>query len=311
VIFVLRGVWVGAAVFGVLYCLLSVLIVVLWRGFRIASREAAAGRASLFFLVRVTPFAMATILTLFLALPAFFRLEGAMDEDLGTFLFSGCTVLIVGAGVRRVLKAERQVSHLVGQWMEGRRIPSLTPAAEVLQTKAEAPPLLLQGIWRPKVLISDIALATLNADETKVAIGHEVAHLRARDNFKKLILLFLAFPGMRSLDRAWQESAELDADADAVATVPDALNLATALVKLCGIPARELPMLTTGFNEVESLVKKRVQQLLSWNGKSFRKSWVRRRWMIGALVLGVAALCVMYHQAALAVAHAATERVIG
>jgi len=59
-----------------------------------------------------------------------------------------------------------------------------------------------------------------------------MAHAHRRDNLKKLLFRFCAFPGMSRLEAAWCEAEEMAADDAAVASVGDALDLASALIKL-------------------------------------------------------------------------------
>jgi Zn-dependent protease with chaperone function len=66
----------------------------------------------------------------------------------------------------------------------------------------------------------------------QTALNHEVAHVSRRDNLKKLLLRFVAFPGMSGLETAWLEATEMAADDAAVSTAGDALDLAAALIKL-------------------------------------------------------------------------------
>ncbi len=94
-----------------------------------------------------------------------------------------------------------------------------------------APALMLVGVCRPKVMVSDLAAAVLSERELRVAIRHELGHRSSRDNLKKLLINATPFPGMSSLERAWREAAELAADDAAVESQQDALDLASALIK--------------------------------------------------------------------------------
>jgi len=82
------------------------------------------------------------------------------------------------------------------------------------------------------VLLSDAAAAVLSPQELATALQHEMAHAHRRDNLKKLLFRFCAFPGMSRLEAAWCEAEEMAADDAAVASVGDALDLASALIKL-------------------------------------------------------------------------------
>ena len=46
------------------------------------------------------------------------------------------------------------------------------------------------------MLLSGAAELVLTTNELQTALNHEIAHVRRRDNLKKLLLRFVAFPGM-------------------------------------------------------------------------------------------------------------------
>jgi len=285
-LFALRGAMVGLAFFGVVYCLLSVLVVIVWQGARLLRRNTGYSSARSLFALRVFPLVGAAFVTIVFALPAFFLLEGGMDEDLGTVIFSAGTLLLFAAGLVRVVTAQAGALRVREQWLRRSKALDNWVEAPTLRVPASAPPLLLCGISTPKILVSEAAIALLSPEELRVAIGHEVGHLGSRDNLKKLIQHGIPFPGMASLEHSWQAMAELEADASAVSSCSDALNLASALIKLCDIaPMNEPPAFTTGFAGLTSLVKVRVQRLLAWNegiGHSRTTSW---QWSLPGLFL--------------------------
>lgn len=119
--FVLRGMMVALGFFGVFYCLLSLLVVCVWRCASLLRQDSAVGRARLLFGLRIFPVLGSAFLTLAFALPAFFLLEGGMDEDLGTLLFSVGTLMLLGAGLFRVVTAQVSASRVVAKWLKGSR----------------------------------------------------------------------------------------------------------------------------------------------------------------------------------------------
>ena len=88
--------------------------------------------------------------------------------------------------------------------------------------------------------------------------------MRRRDNLKKLVLRFVAFPGMSGLEQAWLEATEMSADDAAVATEAEALDLAAALIKLSRIASAEAPAdLTAALVHLPgSLMNARVERLI-------------------------------------------------
>lgn len=305
--FVLRGVMVGLGFFGVLYCLLSLLTVCLWQTARPLWRTSSFGRARLLFGLRIAPLAAATFTTLAFALPAFFLLEGGMDEDVGTLLFSMGTVLLLAAGLFRVVTAQNAATRTVEKWLKGARPLDAGTIAPTLQAKPGLPPLLLYGISTHKVLVSETAVARLTSDELRVAVKHEMGHVRSRDNLKKLILHAAAFPGMGSLEQAWQEASEFAADESAVSNSNDAINLAAALVKLGElVPVHDSPAFTTGLVNLTPLVGMRVRRLLAWseiNSHSVQLRW----WGIVPAALVVLLYTAANYSSALLVTHRVTE----
>jgi Zn-dependent protease with chaperone function len=311
VTFVFRGLVVGLGFFGVLYCLSSLLIVFVWHTVNLVVRRSPVRSARLLFGLRILPLVGSAFITLVFALPAFFLLEGAMDEDIGTLLFSVGTLLLVAAASIRVARAQSGASRLVAQWLEGAQPLGANKVVPMLQVKQGLPPLLLQGISKPRVLVSETAVAMLSPDEMRVAVQHEMGHIRSRDNLKKLILHAAQFPGMASLERAWQEAAEFAADEAAVANSDDAVDLASALITLGDlIPVQDSPAFTTGLMDMAALVNLRVRRLLMWNGTSSSSLALRWWHFLPAIVITVLYIFANYGHALL-FTHWATEWFIG
>lgn len=275
--FVLRALMVGSAFFGVAYCGLSLLVAIVWNVARRFRGNLVFKSARSLYALRVFPLVASAFITLALALPAFLLLEGGMDEDIGTLIFSLGTLVLLAVGCTRIATAYLGASSLLDNWLSESKVLHASPLAATFCTKHSAPPLLLSGIRTPKVLVSETAVALLSPEELKVAIRHEYGHLHFRDNFKKLIVHGIPFPGMNTLERAWQEGAEFAADQAAVANSDDALNLASALIKLCRLaPTQQPPAFTTGLVELTALVDLRVHRLLAWNGPTFESGKVGR-----------------------------------
>ena len=125
------------------------------------------------------------------------------------------------------------------------------------------------GIVRPQVLLSSAAEFVLNTNELQTALNHEVAHVRRRDNLKKLLLRFVAFPGMSGLETAWFEATEMAADDAAVSNAGDALDLAAAIIKLSRLgPVEPSVDLTAALvHSPASAMNARVERLITWSEK--------------------------------------------
>jgi Peptidase family M48 len=306
--FAVRGIMVGLGFFGVLYCLLSLLVVCVWRCATPLSRNSGA-LARLLFTLRIFPLVGSASMTLAFAVPAFLLLEsGAIDEDVGTLAFSACTLLLFGAGLFRVVTARASTSRTIADWLEGAHALDVGAAGPTLRTKPGLPPLLLYGVFAPRVLVSETAVALLSANELRVAVRHEIGHMRSRDNLKKLILHGLPFPGMESLERVWQEAAEFAADAAAVSNSSDAIDLAASLIKLSDLaPLQDAPAFTTGLVNQTGLVRLRVERLLAWDEGSSSRAVRPRWWSFLPPVLAAVAYTVIHYGQALSLTHRATE----
>ena len=306
ILFAVRSLVVGLGFFGVAYCLLSLLVVCAWHGIRLLSRDSGIRSARMLFGLRIFPLIGSAFVTVAFALPAFYRLEGGMDEDMGTLLFGVGTALLLAGGLVRVLAAQRRAARLVAAWLREARVVDTEAARTTLQVKQGGPPLLLYGISTPKVLVSENAVALLSPDELRVAVEHELGHLRSRDNLKKLILHGAPFPGIGSLERAWQEAAEFAADEAAVSNSVDAVDLASALIKLCPlVPMQESPAFTTGLADMATLVNVRVRRLLDWKENQSRE--LQARWFFCLAIVAALPYTVAHYGQALLVTHRLTE----
>jgi Zn-dependent protease with chaperone function len=257
-------------------------------------------------MLRILPLCASVFITLAFALPAFFWLEGGMDEDLGTLLFSVGAFLILATGCIRIVAAHLRASRLVDGWLAESALLNSNLSETTFCPRDSTPPLLLYGIRRPRVLVSEAAVSLLSPEELRVAIRHEISHLRFRDNLKKLILYGIPFPGTGTLERAWQEAAEFAADAAAVSCGDEALSLAAALIKLCNLaPVQQPPAFTTGIVSLTALVNIRVHRLLAWNSAIARPAKVRWSWVV--ILLATVGSSIFSYGHALILIHQLTE----
>jgi Zn-dependent protease with chaperone function len=294
VIFAARGFLVSLAFFAMVYCPLASLVVLAWWSMNRASRKsrfssALVSSANFLFGLRIFSFAVSA-------------------EDAGTFVLAVCSLVILSAGLFRVLRAQAKTSSAVTQWSLGLRSTeamsigdeAVTPA---LSASKGAPALLLVGIRRPKVMVSDMAAVVLSGDELQAAVRHEFGHMRSWDNLKKVLIGATPFPGMRGLESAWREAAELAADDAAVANRQDALNLAAALIKLSRSSKQwSEPALASGLVSGSCSIRLRVGRLLEWRAADRR---LQRAWpwtllvlipMIAGMVSNYGAMLVLTHR---------------
>jgi hypothetical protein len=308
--FTMRAILVALGFFGVLYCLLSMLTVCLWKGAKLLRGNSDIVWARLLFAIRIFPLAAAGFMTLAFAVPAFLLLEpAAIDEDARTVVFSLCGFLLLAGGLFCVCMAQARTTRLVADLLAAPS-PSLGGVAPRLPSKPGLPPLLLYGVYVPRMLVSETAVALLTSDELRVAMQHELWHMRSRDNLKKLILHGVPFPGMASLERAWQEAAEFAADEGAVANPLEALDLAAALIKISDLaPLQETPAFTTGRTNLAGVAKLRVERLLDWNEHRSPAVSLPRSCFLPFVLLSVFCIAANYTQALL-LTHRFTEWLI-
>lgn len=312
--FDIRGTAVSLTFFILLYCAFSMLVVVAWRSLRWL-RTTQQSLALLLVTLRILPLAAAVFLTLVFVVPSFQLLEPRspdISEGVGTVpLALGVSAfLLIGYGAFRVIRAQKKASLMVSRWLKDTspRLEDAGAETPTFRSRPDAPPLLLVGIRKPRVLISESAVEVLTSGELRIALKHELAHMRAHDNLKRLLFRSCPFPGMAKLENAWSQAAEFASDDAAVAKVDDAVDLAAALVKLSRLlPIEAAPVCTVGF--VTGSISARVSRLLTWDeaetctAKRLRFS----SWYAIPLVLVVLSSVLVTYAPALALTHEVTE----
>jgi Zn-dependent protease with chaperone function len=306
--FAARSAIVGLAFLGVMYSALSFVAAFVWWNLRRMRPGKAFESAGFLFGLRIFPFAVSTAVTVFLTLPSFWLMERrSFDEEATTFVLAGVALLQLIAGILRARRADSRTRQAVAEWR--RNSGSDRQASLALTNPGNGAPALvmLVGICRPQVMVSDMAKAVLSEDELRVAIRHELGHRRSWDNLKKLLINATPFPGMRGIEQAWREAAELAADDAAVETRQDALNLASALIKLSR-PSRQWlePELASGLVCASSAINLRVQRLLEGTTRpQFRRTWA---WaLLSVLIVTVVA---SNYGTALMLTHRLTELLV-
>lgn len=306
--FALRGIAVSLAFFVLLYCVLSVLVAFGWRSLRALNVQART-LATLLFAVRIFPLVVSVAITFAFVVPSFDLLEPrSIDEGMGAMpLALGlCALLLIACGCFRVAAALTKTSRVVARWVEGARPIDAGAGTLTFQSRRQAPPLTLVGVHNPRVLVSEFTVALLNEDELHIALKHELAHIRSRDNLKKLIFRFCPFPGMTNLESSWSQAAELAADDAAVSKIDDAVDLAAALVKLSRlVPVEVAPVCTVGF--VTGSISARVTRLLAWTGASNTQESRTAIWCVIPASLLVLVCLTLTYAPALALTHEITE----
>ena len=154
-------------------------------------------------------------------------------------------------------------------------------------------------------MVSDMAAMVLSDDEMRMAVRHELGHMRSCDNLKKVLISAIPFPGMSGLENAWREAAELAADDAAVANRQDALDLASALIKLSRSSTQwSEPALASGLVSGSSSIGLRVKRLIEWHMARRR---LQRSWPWTLLLIAMIAGIASNYGATLVLTHRLTE----
>lgn len=309
--FAARGIAVSLTFFVLLYAFLSLLVAFAWRGLE-RLRTAEKSLADWLFVLRVLPLVASIVITLAFVVPSFQLLEPrSIHEDMGVMplALGACALLLIAWGCFRVIITQTTTSRVVARWLEGAHPLDAGAEAVTFRSSREAPPLTLVGVRKPRVLVSESTVALLSSDELHIALKHELAHVRSRDNLKKLVFRFSPFPGMAKLESAWSQAAELAADDAAVSNRHDAIDLAAALVKLSRLlPVEVAPACTVGF--VTGSISVRVARLLAWDEAGKTRPARVHRWYAIPPVLA-ALICVLAtYGPALALTHEVTEWIV-
>lgn len=287
--YTLRAIAATLSILAVSYVLFSALVAALWRPMaRKFSRRSSVAFAQFLYLVRITPLAGAVVAALCFELPSFLVLEPKVVNEPLAVVPVSLSVLSIGFAVIvlwRTAAACRHTSDLCESWTTGSYTVHGQQKMPVYETNASGPPVAVVGVRAPRLLLSPGLKTILEQGELERALAHETAHVRHRDNLRKLLLLLCRFPGMWALDQAWAEATEFAADERAVSSKREALDLASALVKISALSANaaEPQVFVTHFVSNSASTARRVQKLAEW-----KKEPVEPHVLL-YLVLGIAA----------------------
>jgi len=313
--FLARGIAISLSVFVLVYLGLSLAVCCAWRRLWLYSQKYPVRRsADLLFSLRVFPVMTAAAVTVAFTVPSFLLLEPrSIDEPLGglPLVLGLCGCVLAGAGLLNAGAAVMGAWRRIGEWLKEAKLLDTRSLVPILRISRVVPALTAAGILRPKVLVSSAAEFVLTEKELQTALRHELAHVRRRDNLKKLVLRFVAFPGMAGLERAWLEMTEMAADDAAVSNAAEALDLAAALIKLSRLASEPATELTMSLVHIPAAsVNVRVERLIRWSEERRLPPQRFSAWyVLGTGVALVAAFGVSYSQLLMHV-HTATEWLI-
>lgn len=199
------------------------------------SRAAVRRGSAAALAVRLLPTAGALLAAFALVVPAFLIHEPAQADErpgLAALLLASAGLLLAGSLLRRAFRAWRATRLVVDEWERSAQ-PVTMPSvpAPAFGIAHPFPVVAVVGVIRPRLFLARSVLHALTPSELQAVLEHEAAHVRARDNVKRWLMACAPSIGWRptalSLERAWEDAAEHDADRGA----RGALDLASALVK--------------------------------------------------------------------------------
>lgn len=312
-IFAVRCLGVSLAFFLLLYAAVSLAVMSGWKYARVGRKRLSARHlADVLLALRGLPSAAAALITLGFVLPSFLLLEPrTVAEPVGEIplTLGACCLLLLAGGVLNAIVAQVRTARTVAGWLEGARAESACAPVPLFRIRPPAPALAVSGVCEPRVLLSDAAAAVLSGQELEAALKHEIAHVRRRDNLTKLLFRLCVFPGMAGLESAWSEAAEMAADDAAVSNSREALDLASALIKLSRFaPVHTAASLTTALVEgSNSALNARVERLVTWEQRRAEPGRQVVRWYLAPTLLGAIFCAVMSYSVVLGGMHDLTE----
>jgi Zn-dependent protease with chaperone function len=276
----------------------------------------APRRSAAFWLaLRLAPAALSLAFVAFVFVPSYWRYEPrelgeSFDVTLAA-IAAGALALVAAAAVRGV-GAWRSASRRAAAWDRLSQATALDgTGVPVFAVDISTPMMALAGVVRPRLLITRGVLDALTDEELRAGIAHELGHLRAWDNLKRLcmraapdVLFFTA--AAATLESRWASAAEHAADHHACGDAAQRCALASALVKV----ARLMPPRTPLAEPISTLVDggeiaSRVERLLG-EGVHENHRHPRRRWpLVVGGALGAAAYLPL-----LQLVHGATELLV-
>ena len=270
--FELRGLAVSFSVFLMVYLVLSAALVLMWRRIHDWMRDSPISQvADLLLALRMFPLIAAALITAAFTVPSFLLLEPrSINEPLGglPLVLGICGALLGCFGIANAGLAFLRASRKISKWTCESEAAEPVDSVPLVRIRRTTPAMAATGVMRPRILLSSSAEFLLSDRELRAALNHEVTHVRRRDNLRKLLLRFVAFPGMQALEGAWLEATEMAADDAAVHSSEEALDLAAALIKLSRLsPGANTDLSAALVHSPAAVMNARIERLIAWNGE--------------------------------------------
>ena len=298
----------GAVFFVVTSVLASLVALLAPTALRRAETMSPVRAARYLLSLRLLPAAIAAVAVVAFCIPAYLLFEPQSGgEEIG-FVCLSAAILGVGLGGGALYEALQALtlSFRFLRNCEGRESGIDRQTVWIVPGNGV---LALAGILRPRLLISSQAIEQLSSGELAVVLRHENAHLRSRDNLKRLLIRLAppVFSRLRALEKAWAKYAEWAADDQAVnGDAEQSATLAAALIRVARLQSNvAVPPLMASLVEANEDLSARVERLLCAAPVAeprFRSAW---------LVAACAACCALaMNPASLRVVHRLLERLL-
>lgn len=319
----LYGACVLLVVFGALLAGLNVILLALTpRLMERLARTASGQRTDAILLIRSAPVALAAAAATLVFLPAWWTHEPPNTAETVSALLLGLAVLSalpLLQGLYRAVRMFVRTRDRLSIWRgRGRVTPWQEAPFEVLEVASADLALCVGGFLRPTIYASADVMRSLEPEELKVALAHEVSHAKRRDPLR---LLWLGscpdFLRLFRLDGSWRRafsrSCEFAADAGASGGDPEAaLDLASALLKVARLrtfrPSSAQALADVAVSSAFSSrvdLEARVEALANPRLETAPAGFVLRPWMFAVALLALCAAGAM----ASGHVHAVTEEV--
>ena len=240
---------------------------------RIAERMRPRRAAAMVLALRMAPLAIGALLVVGLCVPSYLQLEPLNAVEPVGFTCLAAALLGIAIwtnSIGRAIRAARRSLRYVRQWectASKTRVAGEQDPVWVVDGMSGL--VAVTGIVRPRLVISRPVLKELSREQLAVALRHERAHQKSRDNLKRLAILLapdlVPFArGFGTLDRAWTRFSEWAADDRAAAGDPRlSLSLADALVRVARLAAGAQPScLVSTLLANSGDLKERIDRLL-------------------------------------------------
>lgn len=308
--YALRALIVSLAVFTITCTTVLAIVRCAWPVLRGRSRNLAKPLlANVLLATQLAPFFLAVLAALLFALPSFLRFEPHIAEEelspaAATLALAAALWLVAAA--MRTFTTWRRTNAATASWSCSGCAQDDPTALRCYHAEANGL-LAVTGVSRQRLFVSKDILSSLTAQELDRAIAHEMVHVRRRDNLAKLTLLLCRVPAMKHIESAWLEAVEMTADERAVRSNVEALDLASALVKVSRLRSDELPELALGFAAgATAPLSARIERLLAWQEPTHHSTWRPLLCSASALLTILVASAIAYQPLLLRV-HTFTE----